>query len=127
MRHGVGLAVALLVLFPFRAGAEAEVEARFYGVQDSDSDGPGVSVAGVCEARAARVIAATWVTCSIDDATSGSGISSSCWSPGPEALCPIVLRDGVLPAEVCADAVAVLPDGRTYTDTWCRTFHAPTS
>lgn len=127
MRRGIIALVAITVLSPLVAHADAEVTAGFYGVVSPNEDYSQVQVAMVCEARAAHATSVTSVTCAIDDGQAGTGISETCDSPGPEALCPIQQLDAIFPVTICAYAVATLSDLTTATDTRCRTYTPPTT
>ena len=125
MRRGAIALFALAPLVPIPAHADAEVTASFYGVVSPNDDYSLVSVVAVCEARAAHATSSTSVTCSVDDGHADPGVSMTCDSPGPEALCPISLKDGTFPVTLCAYATATLSDLTTATDTRCRTYTPP--
>lgn len=128
MRRGVIALCALALSCPIpTAHASGEVTAGFYGVVQPSDDYSTVSTVLVCEARATRATSSTSVTCSIDDGASGPGVSMTCDSPGPEAVCPVQLLNGTFDVTVCSYATAILADHTTDTDTLCRTYTPPTS
>ena len=127
MRAALVALTALTAFAPIQAEASHEVTATFYGAVMPSDDASTVSVISVCEARATRVTSKVKVTCSINDGHADPGVSETCESPGPEAVCPISLIDGIFPVTICSDAHATLADLTTDTDSRCRTYTAPTS
>jgi hypothetical protein len=111
--------VPLLCLSP--ASAADEVMATPYSVVAPH--GATADFAALCTGEAIRVTATVQVTCSVE-AHDGRSATATCVSPTSRGACPVTLSEALLPAELCAEAVAYFRDLTTATDRECRTFEA---
>lgn len=123
MRSSSAAFVVALPLLLSSAPAWAEtVNASHYGIVRPD--GGRVTVLSVCTGEADRTTATVSVTCSIDDASPGPGVSETCDSPTSKGVCSAQLLDGPMPVTICASATATFTDSSTVTDVSCRTYGA---